>query len=824
MASALDLLLSRQAAAAGVGIGTRRNRVLPAPTPTTDIPGRTGTADYALRKSVPVCVPEDLMSPLTETSYAARTYHATRRQYSTNGVYSFPLKPINRITVSTGDGLPKTRALCMAADDGSTGLRVLEHDIIETGRTYTAAAKVQRVYINGTYIPVAFDARLSAISFGGKCGRPFSLQIYPTGGVAAEHGSIFGAHVLGTATITSARVMGLNAKTTGTLKKFEIVLASPGKLVERIEDAAWTVLNSLVTPFPNEEFPWNRRVHRFAGLKCFQRVNGNIYTDQTLSTLIDATARPASFGADTEFPPRYFKLTANADYTSPSTNYVFPGDAIFPRRMFCFPEAVYTSRMNPFRLLPADHIFKCAAGQVWKIGVTITAGTGATDNYKIYLRNRFDTFLESAPTVNLLLAEVNAKNWSAYPGTGYSSAPDTAVVVPSTPTLRPVSTAFVSKPDGREAYLIGYWEDTGLSPSSARARTITTVLHILFSEAGSSDPTSGSGISADVAEYDVFENFVNTKTNSSVITGVDSGGWTGESLTYIGNCGAANLSIHQNKYVFSHETIEHNDQSQLSYKRLLWIYVGNDGVFDFVKQDFYFQSTTAVNSTGNSGEINQVRTDFCIDSSSNTTGYNGVISGPVISYHSASHSVTDVWAAIVSSVRGALIHKTGLLVIADASVDTSDDLNASWTWPPSPPPDAVHTDERTDVVTSSFYGVPIGAGMQTRNFSDGTYSGTLYTPAHIVPLPSAPGFVTLPVISGASWHTMDFRFMVTIDGVAQDFSDVPGQPFLRQIRADNKIYHGHVVPLDTPIQRVCVNARAGTIYIAPSDADAGHFY
>ena len=33
MASALDLLLSRQAAAAGVGIGTRRNQVLPAPPP-----------------------------------------------------------------------------------------------------------------------------------------------------------------------------------------------------------------------------------------------------------------------------------------------------------------------------------------------------------------------------------------------------------------------------------------------------------------------------------------------------------------------------------------------------------------------------------------------------------------------------------------------------------------------------------------------------------------------------------------------------------------------------------------------------------------------
>ena len=71
MASALDLLLSRQAAAAGVGIGTRRNQVLPAPPPTTDIPERIGRGPYKLRKAADPY--DDIFSPLSETSYAART-------------------------------------------------------------------------------------------------------------------------------------------------------------------------------------------------------------------------------------------------------------------------------------------------------------------------------------------------------------------------------------------------------------------------------------------------------------------------------------------------------------------------------------------------------------------------------------------------------------------------------------------------------------------------------------------------------------------------------------------------------------------------------
>ncbi len=805
MASALDLLLSRQAAAAGVGIGTRRNRVLPAPPPTTNIPGRTGTADYALRKSVPVCVPEDLMSPLTETSYAARTYHATRRQYSTNGVYSFPLKPINRITVSTGDGLPKTRALCMAADDGSTGLRVLEHDIIETGRTYTAAAKVQRVYINGTYIPVAFDARLSAISFGGKCGRPFSLQVYPTGGVAAEHGSIFGAHVLGTATITSARVMGLNAKTTGTLKKFEIVLASPGKLVERIEDAAWTVLNSLVTPLPNEEFPWNRRVHRFAGLRCFQRVNGNIYTDQTLSTLIDATARPASFGADTEFPPRYFNLTANADYTSPSTNYVFPGDAIFPRRMFCFPEAVYTGRMNPFRLLPTDHIFKCAAGQVWRVGVTITAGAGSTDNFKIYLRNRFDSFLESSTTVDRLIGEVNAKNWSAYP-----AAPADA------PTKRPTTYAITSKPDGSEAYVLAYWDDTSITPASDRRRTLTSVLRVELSETGASDPATGVGISTAITEVDVFAAFVNTSTSSDTSTpGSTSVATTVEDL---GPCGSGTLHKTTQVYTALATVAATSSATELSYRQLLWVYARHTNEFDLVEAVFSTTTSATGSGTIDGGTRTFITTEYC---DAGTTKWNGVGSGEVAT-HLAGLDSFDAWIEIRSSVRGVLVPKIGVQMTLTQSTDPYFDYSQTWAYPAGPAGGTLRG-TKTISYAGTFYGGLAGAfaAAYSLDYDTGAESetGTRYT----LLSGTSDEYTTLWLASGAAYHSPELRVFEHINGAIQDYSAGAGiGP--RKFTVADKVYHGHVVPLATPIQRVCVNARAGTAYIAPSDADAGHFY
>ncbi len=757
----------------------------------------------------PVCIIEELLSPLTETSYAARTYHADDRIFSNNGLYSIPLKPINRITVTTGDVVPQTRAICLAQNDSTTGVRVNDTDLVESSRTYSTASYYQRVYINGTFIPCAFDARLTDIAFAGKCGRPLTLKVYPTGGTAGTHGSVFGDHVLGSATITSYRVMGLNAKTAVTLKKMEIVLASPGKFFERIENAAWTVLNNLTTPAPNAPFPWDRRLKSFAGLKCFQRVNGNIYTDQTLTTLIDASLRPASFPADTEFGPRYFKFTANADYTLPATNWKFPGDAIFPRKMFPFPEAVYSARVNPFRLLPSEHIFKCAAGQVWKIGVTLTTGSGATDNYKIYLRNRFDPFLESVPTVNLLLAEVNAKNWSAYPG-----APTGA------PTLRPTSVAFVSKADGTEAYLIGYWEDLFLFPTGERKRTITSAIKVQFIETGTSNPATGVGLSATVTERDVFANLVNTVEGSSSST-LSSGEWVTETVT-TGPCGAGNTVNMTQTYVTIPGVVNFSENFQFAYKKLLWVVVGSDGQFDFISASVNMSRVTSTSGTLDAGTITYVSTGYC---DAGTPKYTGVGTGSQVSA-TVGTTVYDYWIEIISSVRGVLLPKIGTVLTA---VDTRDywyDYAQTWAYPDSPHTGFLYG-TRVVEYTNTFYG---GVNPSTASTFTHDYGGVLYdseTGSRYMPLTDINDeFTTLFVQSGAAYHTTELRLWEYIDGAITDYTPGPTPDGFgpKKFYSDDKVYHGYVVPLATPLPRVSIDPRAGVAHIAAADADAGHFY
>lgn len=757
----------------------------------------------------PVCIVEELTSPLTETSYAARTYHADERLFSMNGMYSIPLKPINRITVTTGDTVPQTRAICLAQNDSTTGVRVNDTDLVETSRTYSPASHYQRVYINGTFIPCGFDARLTDIALAGKCGRPLTLKVYPTGGTAGTHGSIFGDHVLGSATITSFRVMGLNAKTNVTLKKFEIVLSSPGKFFERIENAAWTVLNNLTTPAPNAPFPWERRLLKFAGLKCFQRVNGNLYTDQTLTTLLDASLRPASFQADTEFGPRYFKFTANADYTLPTTNWKFPGDAIFPRKMFCFPEAVYSARMNPFRLLPTEHIFKCAAGQVWKIGVTLTAGAGATDNYKIYLRNRFDPILESVSTVNLLLAEVNAKNWSAYP-----SAPT------GSPTLRPTSFAFVSKADGTEAYLIGYWEDLFLFPTGERKRTITSALRVQFIETGTSDPATGVGLSATVTERDVFADFVNTVVASNTST-MSSGAWANTSVD-IGTCGSSTLHELTQVYVTIPGVVAFSESTQFSYKRLLWIVVGSDGQFDFISASVNMHKTINDSGTLDTGTITYVITDYC---DAGTPKYTGVGTGSQVSA-TVGTTVYDWWIEAVSSVRGVLLPKIGTVLTI---VDTRDywyEYAQTWAYPAGPHAGFLRGTQVKEY-TNTFYG---GVSPSTASTFTHDYEGVLFdseTGSRYMPLTDINDeFTTLFVQSGAAYHATELRLWEYIDGAITDYTPGPTPDGFgpKKFYSADKVYHGYVIPLATSLPRVSIDPRAGVAHIAAADADAGHFY
>lgn len=751
-----------------------------------------------------VCVLEDLLSPLTETSYAARTYHPDDRIYSTNGIYSIPLKPINRLTVTTGDTPPLTRAICLAKADGLSGVRTAETDIVESGRTYNSEGYYQRVSINGTFIPCAFDARLTKISLAGKCSRPLSIQVHPTGSVAATHGSVFGDHVAGSITTASARVMGLSARTAVTLKKFQLVLASPGKLFERIEDAAWSVLNTLTTPFPNAEFPWNRRLHRFAGLKCFQRVNGNLYADQTMATLIDATARPASFSMDTEFAPRYFRLTANLDYVGPS-NYIFPGDAIFPRRQFCFPEAVYSGRVFPFRLLPWEHLFKCAAGQVWKVGVTVTPGSGSTDNYKIYLRNRFDSFLETSTTVDRLIGEVNAKNWSAYP-----NSPTGA------PTKRPTSHAITSKPDGTEAYVLGYWEDVLLAPASDRKRTLTSILRLVFSESGASNPTTGVGVGVTVQQVDVFADFVNTSTSSDLSTSSSSS--TDTTVEDIGTCGTQTLHKTTQVITAVPGIANLSNASELSYRRLLWVYASHTNVFDLVHAAYSIRKSGASSGTLSGGAVTYVTTDYCAGSEVRSTG----VSSGTIATNLTKENTYDYSLEIISSVRGVLIPKIGFVLTTTEDDSYYYDYSGSWAYP-SGPSGGVLFGTRTTNFDGSFYSVGAGAfsSILTHDYHTGadTETGTRY-----MSLPdTSDEFTTLWLISGASYHTTELRVWEVIDGVMQDYSAGAGVG-PRKFPISDKIYHGIVVPLATPIQRVCINARTGASYIVAADADAGHFY
>ena len=757
----------------------------------------------------PVCIIEELTSPLTETSYAARTYHADDRLFSMNGMYSIPLKPINRITVTTGDTVPQTRAICLAQNDSTTGVRVNDTDLVETSRTYSTAPYYQRVYINGTFIPCGFDARLTDIALAGKCGRPLTLKVYPTGGTAGTHGSVFGDHVLGSATITSYRVMGLNAKTNVTLKKFEIVLSSPGKFFERIENAAWTVLNNLTTPSPNAPFPWERRLLKFAGLKCFQRVNGNLYTDQTLTTLLDASLRPASFQADTEFGPRYFKFTTNADYTLPATNWKFPGDAIFPRKMFCFPEAVYSARVNPFRLLPSEHIFKCAAGQVWKIGVTLTTGSGATDNYKIYLRNRFDPILESVSTVNLLLAEVNAKNWSAYP-----SAPT------GSPTLRPTSFAFVSKADGTEAYLIGYWEDLFLFPTGERKRTITSALRVQFIETGTSDPATGVGLSATVTERDVFANYVNTSSFSDASTPPVSS--LSETSVDIGTCGSSTLHEITQIYSISPGVVSNTSASQLSYDQLLWVFVGASGVFDFVTATKHTVTSSVSTGTTGGGTLTHVITEYC--SGLLEVHWTGVSSG-VTETHSAHTNNYDYWISIDSTERGVLIPKIGTTLTASEARDYQTDHADTWAWPDTGPYSGHTTGTQTINYTNTFYG---GINAPTSSVFTHDYGGVIYDTEvgtrYTGLTESSDEFTTLWVQSGAAYHATEVRLWEYIDGAPTDYTPGVGGIGPKKFYSADKVYHGYVIPLATSLPRVSIDPRAGVAHIAAADADAGHFY
>jgi hypothetical protein len=183
----------------------------------------------------------------------------------------------------------------------------------------------------------------------------------------------------------------------------------------------------------------------------------------------------------------------------------------------------------------------------------------------------------------------------------------------------------------------------------------------------------------------------------------------------------------------------------------------------------------------------------------------------------------DAWVEVRSSVRGVLVPKIGVQMTATQSTAIYYDHTLTWSYPAVAPAAPPPSGTRTINYAGSFYGGLAGAFSASFSHDYATEAesetGTRYA---LLP-GTSDEFTTLWLASGAAYHSPEVRVWEYINGAIQDYSAGAGiGP--RKFTVADKVYHGHVVPLATPIQRVCVNARTGTAYIAPSDADAGHFY
>lgn len=729
----------------------------------------------------PVCIVEELTSPLTETSYAARTYHADERFYSYNGVWSLPFKPIKSITVTTGDAVPQTRKVCLSSRSAAAS-RTSETDLVEVSRDYTASNAYQRVYLPGFFLQFSFEQILIKVHFQGKCGRPLTLKTYPTGAsTTSPHGSVFGNHVVYGSTITNYRYTEYRARTDVTTNKFYITLAAPGKMFEEIEDAALTKLNNLVTPSPNAPFPAaERKVKAFGGSKGFVRNNGRLYTDNTFATLVDAvTSYPAT--VDLFNTPTYFRLTANADYTVPGTPMVFKGDAIFNKAPF--PGLTYTGDFQSYHTLASAnrHLFKTAAGEVWCIYVLKTNGSGSTqtDNYRVYLGWRFDRIADRGASRDTLLADLYLRNYSTWSArilsaslSGWADPLDAASeegaalifasgdIDPATwsgaPTYRPSSVQVVSSADGKACYVIGYYTP---DPSNAdEKRFVTSVMKLVFSETGVADPITGAGIGCLATEIPVVTEYLYTYVYSA--TGPHNPHFPArdrESTTIedLGMCGPNPL--HRTTHVdraYTHDVLSAAGHVRL--KTIIWVYPRNDTLsvypaenqqFDIVTAEFY-RETTLSHTYDVEDVVIYEYTDVC-DNPSLGALHSVLVTSPSYSASSTNGSTFDSRLSLVGSLSGSFGKASATKVFDGTSTFTNIE------WGPS--------------------GIGLGSfGLLMRNGQTYYYPACLYSAVDYTP--------------------------------------------------PNKLVRGQAVPVATQNSLVCVDVRNNSVYIAPTAADSGIFY
>ncbi len=398
----LDLLLSRRAAAAGVGIGTRENRILPPPDPTPAIPGRIGTGRYKVRK--PKDMADDIFSPLTETSFAARTYHDATRIFSPNLLISALIRPTKTLTVQSGGGTARTLKLCFA--HGATPAAGVSGDLVETSRSTSVDWLIKQTNANLSVSGLGlrrlffcYDALWTDITFN-RQGRSTELGLNGTVTYPELHGIVAGTHDLALLERDSGAIRSLSWKRRVSDTLLYLVTLTPYGVLENLHNSA---VRQAGTTYET--------LRRFSGLsgevKGFHCSTG-FYTDPSLSTLIYSA--PATAPVYSPSRPRLFRFTTAADLVYGA--YRIPCDAVFNN-------GVSAPVQGALLGVSSEHIYRDANGVVWSITISYTWNSGPrTHSLLVYVSGRRDNIFETRPPVTTVIGSGTFADEGITPGLG----------------------------------------------------------------------------------------------------------------------------------------------------------------------------------------------------------------------------------------------------------------------------------------------------------------------------------------------------------------------------------------------------------------------
>lgn len=501
----LDLLLSRRSAAAGVGIGTRENRVLPPPEPTPAIPDRVGTGRYKVRK--PKDTADDIFSPLTETSFAARTYHDATRVYSHNWLLSVLIRPTKTVTVTSGGGEPRTLKVCLAHE--STPAAGALGDLIEVSRTAAVDWLIKQTNANLSVSGLglrrlffAYDRLWTDVTFQ-RQGRSSVLGL--TGSVAYPdlHGIVAGTHDLALLERDSGRIRSLSWKRRISDTLLYLVTQTPYTLLENLHGSA---VGQAGTTYET--------LRRFAGfsgeIKGFHCSTG-FYDGPALTTLLYSASASAPLYASSR--PRLFRFRTADDLVYGALR--IPSDAIFNNGVAA---PVQGAPLG----VASGHIYRDANGVVWAITISYSWNSSArTHSLTVVVNERRDNVFEARVSGSMTIGSGTFADEGITPGLG------------GDPAALPTGGRWIrSLPDGsaamfvleRRCLVLINFAGVGTLPSgSGISATLTYVPRILTIENSNEDGVFHQRIRDIVNAYPrndgTFDYLISDIIDDSVTTG-----------------------------------------------------------------------------------------------------------------------------------------------------------------------------------------------------------------------------------------------------------------------------------------------------------------